>query len=52
MDENDKLDIVNKFMSNKIQIIVATSVFAMGIDKSDVRAVIHLNMPKSMEAYL
>ena len=39
-------------MENKTNIIVCTSVFAMGIDKPDVRCVIHLNLPKSMECYV
>lgn len=46
------MDVQNKFIKNQIRIVVATSIFAMGIDKADVGAVIHLNMPKSMEAYL
>ena len=39
-------------MSNKVKLVVATSIFAMGIDKADVRAVIHINLPKCMEAYV
>ena len=39
-------------MSNKLRIVVATSIFAMGIDKPDVRAVIHIQMPRCMESYL
>ncbi|XP_064079381.1 uncharacterized protein LOC135196437 [Macrobrachium nipponense] len=41
-----------QFMSGKLRIVVATVAFGMGIDKPDVRGIIHFNMPKNIESYV
>lgn len=39
------------WLNNNIQVMVATTAFGMGIDKADVRTVIHMDLPESMESY-
>jgi ATP-dependent DNA helicase RecQ len=47
----ERLGVQERFQNSKTGIIVATSAFGMGIDKADVRAVIHYDVPATLEAY-
>jgi ATP-dependent DNA helicase RecQ len=47
----ERTETQDRFMSGALRIVVATNAFGMGIDKADIRFVIHYSMPGSLEAY-
>ena len=47
-ERSDKQD---AWINNRIRAVVATNAFGMGIDKSDVRTVVHMDLPDTLEAY-
>ena len=51
MSDSIRIKAQDAFMSGRKQMIVATNAFGMGIDKSDIRFVVHYQMPGSIEAY-
>ncbi|XP_042305335.1 Werner syndrome ATP-dependent helicase isoform X2 [Sceloporus undulatus] len=51
MGIKERRDIHHRFMRDEIQCIVATVAFGMGINKADIRTVVHYGAPKEMESY-
>ncbi|MCG8456555.1 MAG: RecQ family ATP-dependent DNA helicase, partial [Holophagales bacterium] len=52
LDAAEKRDVLEAFSSGEAPVICATNAFGMGIDKNDVRLVVHADIPGSLEAYL
>ncbi len=51
MPAAERTKIQDQWMSGELRMVVATNAFGMGIDKGNVRSVIHLDLPESLEAY-
>ncbi len=51
LKNDDRESIQRSFMQNQVPCIVATIAFGMGVDKADIRRVIHFDLPKSIENY-
>ncbi len=51
LDSSARAEIQEAFLAGRSQVIVATNAFGMGVDKPDVRAVVHYDLPGSLEAY-
>ena len=51
LSDEMRQDMQNKYAFDQLQVMVATNAFGMGIDKSNVRYVLHYQMPRNMESY-
>ncbi len=49
---DERRRVQDAFMNGEVRVIVATCAFGMGIDKPDIRGVLHLGLPESVEAYV
>ncbi len=52
MDQQDRIMIQQQFMNQQLDIICCTSAFGMGINKHNIRSIIHYHLPSQMEAYI
>jgi ATP-dependent DNA helicase RecQ len=51
MEDDERRGVQDQFASGRLRVVVATSAFGMGVDVPDVRQVVHLHAPGSLEAY-
>ncbi len=51
LESSDRTRVQDAFMEGRVPVVVATNAFGMGIDKSDIRTIVHVDMPGTVEAY-
>jgi bloom syndrome protein len=51
MTPKQRMQVQNDWRAGRVQVVVATIAFGMGVDKADVRYVIHFTLSKSLEGY-
>lgn len=51
LPHEERVRVQEDFMSGRVPVVVATNAFGMGVDKDDVRAIVHYDLPGSIEAY-
>ena len=51
MDDDDRHRVQDEFLAGRLDVIAATNAFGMGVDKADLRFVVHAELPGSVEAY-
>ena len=51
LTNKERIEAQNEFLYDRVEVVIATNAFGMGIDKSNVRYVIHYNMPGDLESY-
>ncbi|WP_435016335.1 RecQ family ATP-dependent DNA helicase [Tundrisphaera sp. TA3] len=51
LSREERASAQDRFMSGEVETVVATNAFGMGVDKADIRSVVHFNLPGTLEAY-
>ena len=51
LSERDRTRAQDRFMSGEARVVVATNAFGMGVDRADVRGVVHVDIPRTIEGY-
>ncbi|WP_226579433.1 RecQ family ATP-dependent DNA helicase [Halobacillus litoralis] len=52
MDQTDRMLVQQQFMNNQLDVICCTSAFGMGVDKRNIRLIIHFHLPSQLESFI